>query len=74
MDRRTAILISMGFEVVGAVLAGVYVGQWLDDKYHWGGLGLVGMIAVGFIGWFLHLIIIVRGLEASDSSGDTKGQ
>jgi F0F1-type ATP synthase assembly protein I len=70
VDRKAAILISMGFEIIGVVLVAVYVGQWLDDKYHLGGLGLVGLIVIGFVGWLTHVLVAVRSLD--DSKSDQK--
>lgn len=72
MDRKAAVLISMGFEIVGIVLAAVWIGGWIDERYNWGGLGLVAAIVLGFVGWLLHVILILRTLEQSEDSGDTK--
>lgn len=65
-------MLSMGFEIVGVIVVAVYLGGWLDEKYSWGGLGLVGAIVVGFAGWFTHVLVIMRNLEQSENSGDTK--
>lgn len=66
MDRKAAILISMGFEIIGVVVVAVYVGQWLDQKYGWGGLGMVGLITLGFAGWLVHLLAAVKDLDRSE--------
>lgn len=63
MDRKTAILISMGFEIIGIVLVAVYVGGYLDEKYSWDGMGVVGAIAIGFAGWLTHLLVAVKDLD-----------
>lgn len=72
MDRKSAMMLSMGFEIVGIILVAVYLGGWLDQKYGWGGMGLVAAIVVGFIGWLTHVIVLMRALEQSEDSGDTK--
>jgi len=65
-------MLSMGFEIVGVILVAVYLGGLLDEKYSLGGFGLVGAIAVGFVGWLTHILVIVRNLEQNENSGDTK--
>lgn len=72
MDRKTAVLVSMGFEIVGIVLVAVWIGGWIDQNYGWGGMGLVTAIVIGFVGWLTHVIMILRTLEQSENSGDTK--
>lgn len=74
MDRKVAIMTSMGFEIVGIIAAAVYIGGFLDERYKWGGLGLIGAIAIGFVGWFVHLLLVVRMLEKDDQKEETKGQ
>jgi F0F1-type ATP synthase assembly protein I len=61
----------MGFEIIGVVIVAMYVGQWLDEKYHLGGLGLVGMIVIGFIGWLTHVLVAVRGFDAADKKAES---
>jgi hypothetical protein len=65
-------MLSMGFEIVGVILVAIYLGSWLDEKYSWGGLGLVGSFVVGFVGWLTHVLVIIRNLEQSENSGDTE--
>lgn len=62
----------MGFEIVGIVLVAVWIGGWIDQNYDWGGMGLVTAIVIGFVGWLTHVIMILRTLEQSENSGDTK--
>lgn len=65
-------MISMGFEIVGIVLAAVYFGNWLDEKMGWVGFGLIGMMAAGFGGWLLHVILVVRIMERREESEKPK--
>lgn len=74
MDRKTAVFISMGFEIIGIVIVAVYVGGWFDKTYELGGLGTMASIAVGFAGWLLHLYMAARAIEKEENSGDTKPQ
>jgi F0F1-type ATP synthase assembly protein I len=74
MNRKMAILVSMGFELFGIVLVGVIVGGWLDEKYGWNRMGTLGLILLGFVGWFTHLIVALRALEKDEESGNTTPQ
>lgn len=72
MDRKTAVFISMGFEIIGIVIVAIYVGGWLDKTYELGGLGTAGAIMIGFIGWLCHLYVAARAVDKEENSGDTK--
>lgn len=67
MDRKMAVLSAMGFEVIGIITAAVYIGGYLDERYKWNGMGLIGAIALGFIGWFAHVLIVVSILEKAET-------
>jgi uncharacterized protein YqgC (DUF456 family) len=75
MDQRAMVFIGMGLECVAVVFVGVYAGRWADQAYGLGNLGVaVGAIG-GFIGWFIHLLVLVKQFtKDEDSSGDTKNQ
>ena len=63
------IFTGMGFELVGVVLAGLYIGQKLDEIYGWGGLGTAGMIFASTGGWMFHLIFLLRKFMANEKKG-----
>jgi preprotein translocase subunit Sss1 len=68
MDRKAAILMSMGFEIVGVVFFAIFVGRWLDGKYNLNGLATAGLIAVGFVGWLVHVILIAKQLQSPEAA------
>jgi len=68
MDRKAAILMSMGFEIVGVVFFAIFAGRWLDGKYNLNGLATAGFIAVGFVGWLIHVILIAKQLQSSETA------
>lgn len=72
MDRKTAVFISMGFEIIGIVIVAIYVGGWLDKTYELGGLGTAGTIMVGFIGWLCHLYVAAKAVAKEENSSDTQ--
>lgn len=62
---------ALGFELVGLVLALVFVGRYFDQNYGWGGWGVISGVSIAFIGWVTHLYLVVQMLAKQDKSGDT---
>ncbi len=63
MDRKTAVFMSLGFEIVGIVFFSIYVGRLLDTHYDLNGLGTAGVVALGFAGWLTHIIVVVKIMQ-----------
>lgn len=72
MDRKMAVFSALGFEIVGIIVAAIYVGGYLDEKYKWNGIGTVLAIALGFIGWFIHVLIVANILEKREAKENLK--
>lgn len=66
MNRRYIIFTAMGFELVGLIIACLFIGQWLDSTYGWKGLGVVSFSIFGLVGWLVHLIQLLKSSEESD--------
>jgi len=64
----------MGFEVIGIVIAAIYIGGWFDKTYDLRGLGTVASISIGFVGWLLHLYMAARAIEKEENSSDRKSR
>ncbi len=73
LDRRSALFLGMGFEVLGAIAGGYYLGHAIDAKYNaFGSYGGPLLAVLGLVGWMIHLIWIVRKLEKEDESNESK--
>lgn len=57
IDRSAMVFFALGIEVVGLVLAGFFLGQAIDEKLGWGGLGTLLCVLAGLGGFLLHVII-----------------
>jgi F0F1-type ATP synthase assembly protein I len=66
MNRRYLVFIAMGFELVGLILACLLIGQWLDDRYHLKGFGVLGLTIIGLVGWMVHLVQLLK--QSDDES------
>ena len=69
MDRKSAVLMAMGFELIGVVAAFYFLGKWLDTKYGWSPLGAAFGALIGVIAWITHLLIVARELSKDSDSG-----
>ncbi len=67
-DSKYLVFIGMGFELVGLVLASVYVGQYLDTKFELKGLGIVSMMVLGLVGWLVHIVQLVKNMDKNSDS------
>ena len=54
----------MGFELVGLILGGLYVGSQIDKEMKWPGYAVAGAMGIALIGWFIHLIFMMKKFMA----------
>lgn len=57
---------SMGFELIGIILGGYYLGELLDQKYNSNGIIFVGLSIIGLIGWLIRIIWLVKKFDKDD--------
>lgn len=65
--KNGIVFMGMGFELVGIMLAGLYVGKIIDEKMGWKGIGVAACVIILLIGWFVHLFVLLkRFMDAND--------
>ncbi len=71
MKSRYLIFAGMGVELIGIILACLYVGQMIDEKYQTKGLALAGLPMLGLAGWIYHIVLLTKQLDrvAAEKSG-----
>ena len=72
---RYLVFLSMGFELVGLVLASVFLGQKLDEMWGTKGIVLLVLTLACLGGWMVHLVFLLKQIERAEerdskSSGD----
>jgi Putative F0F1-ATPase subunit Ca2+/Mg2+ transporter len=72
MNRKFAIAMALGFECVGLVTACLFIGQYLDHHYGWKGTATALGAVVGVIGWFTHMVVVLRQLSKSETPTDPR--
>lgn len=71
-NKASSAYISLGFELIGIIVALVFIGRALDQHFGWPGWGVVGGVVIGFAGWVTHVYMVVQMLAKAENSGDTK--
>jgi F0F1-type ATP synthase assembly protein I len=61
--NKYIVFAAMGFELVGIIIACLFLGQWLDRNYGTRGLGLVGCSVLGLAGWLVHIVQLTKNLD-----------
>ena len=69
---RYMVFLSMGFELVGLVLASVFLGQKLDDMWGTKGLVLIFLTLATLGGWMVHLVFLLRQIERAEARDEKK--
>ena len=62
----------IGFELVMVCLGGAYLGSYIDHKMGWNNLATAGLVIALLIGWFVHLIFLLRRYETNDVDTDSQ--
>ena len=73
MKSKGLDFVGMGFELGAVIIGGLHVGQVLDRHFGWPGYGVSGMVITCMIGWFYHLIILLKRFmdDDDDQTSDT---
>ena len=74
MDKKASIYMALGFESIGLIMGGLFLGSWLDNRYSWNGLGAVGGAMVGLVAWVTHLLIVVQHLAKTEETDNNSKQ
>lgn len=68
------VFVSIGFEIVGLILAAVYIGKYLDEKHQLNGLGTGGMVILALSGWLVRIIMMLKKIQDQDEKGQGTDQ
>ena len=71
MDKAVVFLGS-GFELIMVCLGGTYLGNYIDQKMGWANYATAGVVIVLMIGWFIHLIYLLRRFDKSNEKPESK--
>lgn len=61
--KKYIVFAGIGFELVGIMMASIYLGQAIDKTYQTKGIALAAMMFLGLASWLTHVIMLLRRLE-----------
>ena len=70
--RRAAQISAVGIEMVAAVVGGALVGRWADQRWGWGGAGMLVGLGIGLGAAISAVVRVVRQLQAPSRRSDGK--
>ena len=65
--NRMVAFVGIGFELIGLLLGGAFLGQYLDREFGVAGLWTAGMVILGLVGWLVHLVILLKGYQSTET-------
>ena len=70
--KNPLIFAGIGFELLGLVLAALYIGQAVDKQMNWPGYGVAGFVVLGLVSWLSHLVFLLKKFMKEDDGTSTK--
>lgn len=67
--KQGIVFLGMGFELLGLILGGLYIGQVIDKEMNWPGYGVALLVVLCLISWLVHLFVLLRRFM-KDSEND----
>jgi len=71
MDTKYAAFIGMGAELITMLLIGIFLGRFADQRWELEGMGMAAGTVGGLVVWFVHLLVMIRGLEKNSNQDGT---
>lgn len=68
--KKYIVFAGIGFELVGIMMASIYLGQIIDKSYQTKGLGLIALMFIGLASWLTHVVLLLRRFEKEDSKDE----
>ena len=58
--NKMAAFAGIGFELIALLLGAVYLGQYIEGRVGGKGLLTAGLVVLAFIGWIVHLVVMLK--------------
>lgn len=69
-NNKLIVFVGMGFELVGIILACIYLGRVLDEQLGLKGIGLALTPMLGLVGWIVQIVYMTKKLDKSNDESD----
>ncbi len=70
MKNKYIVFSAIGIELVGLIVASIYLGQILDEKINTKGLFLVALPMLCLAGWIFQIVVLAKKLEKQKEVGN----
>jgi len=61
------VFMGVSFELVAMCVGGYYLGNFIDEKMNWKNFASTYLVLILLIGWFVHLIYLLRRFEKENA-------
>jgi hypothetical protein len=62
--KKGLVFLGMGFELLGLILGGLYIGGAIDTHMGWPGYGVAGLVVICMVSWMIHLVVLLKRFMA----------
>lgn len=66
--NKYIVFAAMGIELVGLIVASLYLGQMLDQRYGTQGIIMVGLSLASLAGWLFHIVVLAKQIEKNSKA------
>lgn len=73
MNHKGIVFMGIGFELIAMSVGGYFLGEYIDKYMGWKGIGSTYLVLILLIGWFVHLIYLLRKFEKDDENDHPSG-
>lgn len=63
MNQKGIVFFGIGFELIAMCAGGYFLGDYIDRYMGWKAIGSTYLVLILLIGWFVHLIYLLRKFE-----------
>jgi F0F1-type ATP synthase assembly protein I len=71
-NSKGVVFMGVAFELVAMCVGGYLLGEQVDKYYGWKNVGSTYLVLILLIGWFVHLIYLLRRFDEDDVDTDSK--
>ena len=58
--KKGLVFMGMGFELLGLILGGLYLGKLIDEHMGWPGYGVAVCAIAVLLSWLVHLFVLLK--------------
>ena len=64
--KKYIVFASIGFELVGLMVASIFLGQAIDQRYQTKGIAIAALMFIALASWLIHVLFLLRRIQNED--------